>query len=140
MTPNNICYGHRSRPCSAIIRLEKLPPAEMERNTETHNQTIYREWNTFEHSALNGMAPQITPSGFTDICRKRGRKIVQAKGNGGQQGIKVMEDNKESRPSKYYRTYTHMNSKRLWRQAQFLHGSESHDVPSLREVDASTRH
>lgn len=39
--------------CLAQLPSEKLPPAAVGKKTMSHNQTTCREWETFEHSALD---------------------------------------------------------------------------------------
>jgi hypothetical protein len=48
------CYTHRSVPCSPIIR--EVSSCSNGNSTETHSQTVFREWETLEHSALSGMS------------------------------------------------------------------------------------
>ena len=49
-----------------------------------------------------------------------------------------MEDTKATRPSRYNRADTHMNSQKLWQHEQGLHGSKPDGASVLRgEVDIS---
>lgn len=100
--------------CLAQPASEQLPPEAVgeKKNTEAHNQTKCREYETLEHSTLNRMPPSnLLLMDSEDPVEEEMERVSEPKG---------MEDTKETKPSKYSRTRAYMTSQKLQQHEQGL--------------------
>ena len=92
MTPNDILLYSEIRALLSHHQ-RSFPLQQMRTNTETHRQTLHREWETLEHSALNKMSPSHhSPQGSGTPEEEAERKCKSQRG--------WMEDTKKTRPCK----------------------------------------
>jgi hypothetical protein len=64
-------------------------------NTETHNRTMYREWENLEHFVVNGSLHQTPTLRFRELWGSRGRKIIsirRAESHQGNGAFQTQED------------------------------------------------
>lgn len=99
---------------------------QMGENTKTHKRTVYREWESLQHSILNVMFPSnLSHQGSGNPAEVK-RKTLQE--------LERMEDTKETRFTRYNRTDAHQRLS----ACTGPHRPKLDGIPALRvEVDKS---
>lgn len=97
-----------------------LPATDVNKHRDSQ-QTLCRQWETLEPSALNRMFPSNpSPEGPGNPVEEVPEKNARSSRDGGHHG--------NTRPSKYSRINAHVNSQRLEQHAQGQSGSAPHSM------------